>query len=161
MKKTWFFVVVLMLAGLFAVSCGNKEASEIKVGVVQAQTGMYAAFGQGGVFGIKAAVDDINKHRRRQGGRREDSHQACHRRQRERSEQGRVRLAESLIVQDKVNFIVSGDEPPPMHPGVSQAAEKHKVIYVTSTGPEEPWAAMSRRRPQSGSTPGRRASLPS
>ena len=56
-------------------------------------------------------------------------------------------LAESLIVQDKVNFIVSGDEPPPMHPGVSQAAEKHKVVYVTSTGPEEPWAAMRQETP--------------
>ena len=56
-------------------------------------------------------------------------------------------LAESLIVQDKVNFIVSGDEPPPMHPGVSQAAEKHKVVYITSTGPEEPWAAMRQETP--------------
>ena len=61
MKKTWFFVGVLILAGLFAVSCGRKQASEIKVGVVQAQTGMYAPFGQGDVFGIKAAVDDVNK----------------------------------------------------------------------------------------------------
>ena len=61
MKRACFFIVVLMLAGLFAVSCGKKQAKEIKVGVVQAQTGMFASFGQGGVFGVKAAVDDINK----------------------------------------------------------------------------------------------------
>ena len=30
------------------------------MGVVQSQTGMYAGFGTGGIWGIKAAVDDIN-----------------------------------------------------------------------------------------------------
>ena len=133
MKKACFFIVVLMLAGLFAVSCGKKQASEIKVGVVQAQTGMYAAFGQGDVFGIKAAVDDINK----DGGVKVGDKKIPIKLvivDNESDPNKAGSLAESLIVQDKVNFIVSGDEPPPMHPGVSQAAEKHKVIYVTSHG---------------------------
>lgn len=146
MKKTWCFIGVLFLAGLFAVSCGKKEASEIKVGVVQAQTGMYAAFGLGGVFGVKAAADDINK----QGGVKVGDKKMPIKLvivDNESDPNKAGSLAESLIVQDKVNFIVSGDEPPPMHPGVSQAAEKHNVVYVTSTGPEEPWAAMRQEAP--------------
>src|SRR5208282_3969952 len=146
MKKTWFFVGVLILAGLFAVSCGSKQASEIKVGVVQAQTGMYAPFGQGDVFGIKAAVDDVNK----MGGVKVGDKQIPIKLtivDNESDPNKAGSLAEGLIVQDKVNFIVSGDEPPPMHAGVSQAVEKHKVVYVTSTGPEEPWSEMRKETP--------------
>jgi ABC-type branched-subunit amino acid transport system substrate-binding protein len=149
MKKLFIIATVFACIGAFAlVGCGSKEkaATEIKVGVLQAQTGMYAAFGQGGVFGIKAAVDDINKDGGVKVGDKKmpiklvivDSE----------SDPNKVgSLAESLIVQDKVNFIVSGDEPPPMHPGASQAADKNKVVYVTSCGPEEPWAAMRQETP--------------
>jgi ABC-type branched-subunit amino acid transport system substrate-binding protein len=51
-------------------------------------------------------------------------------------------LAQSLVVQDKVNFIISGDEPPPMHPAVSMVCERYRIPYVTSVGPFEPWTAM-------------------
>jgi len=146
MKRACFFIVVLMVAGLFAVSCGKKQPAEIKVGIVQAQTGMYAAFGQGDVFGIKAAVDDVNK----DGGVKVGDKKIPIKLvivDNESDPNKAGSLAESLIVQDKVNFIASGDEPPPMHAGVSQACEKHKVVYVTSTGPEEPWAAMRQETP--------------
>lgn len=146
MKKLLFVAGLLMLAVLFAASCGAKEEGAVKVGVVQAQTGMYAAFGQGAVFGIKAAVDDINK----QGGIKIGDKKLPIKLvivDNESDPNKAGSLAESLIVQDKVNFIISGDEPPPMHPGVSQACEKHKVVYITSTGPEEPWAAMRQETP--------------
>jgi branched-chain amino acid transport system substrate-binding protein len=143
MKKLFVISVILVIIGtLILVGCGKpKPAAEIRVGVVQAQTGMFAAFGQGGVFGIKAAVDDINK----QGGvnvgktkmpikltvvdNESDPNKAGS-------------LSESLIVQDKVNFICSGDEPPPMHAGVSTVCDRNKIPYVTSCGPVEPWLGM-------------------
>ncbi len=143
MKK--ISLIVLCLIGLYVLHVGGcnakKSFSEIRVGVIQAQTGMYAGFGQGAIFGLKVAVDDINK----QGGvkvgnvnmpvkliivdNESDANKAGS-------------LAESLIVQDKVSFICSGDEPPPMHAGVSLVCDKYKVPYVTSVGPVEPWLAM-------------------
>lgn len=49
MRKLFLISVVLAVIGAFIVSCGQqKTAKEIRVGVVQAQTGMFAAFGQGG-----------------------------------------------------------------------------------------------------------------
>ena len=142
-KKRSFFlsclaaVFVLLLGGCNA----QKSVTEIRIGIIQAQTGMYAGFGQGAIFGVKAAVDDLNN----RGGIKvgnikmpvrlvivdngSDANKAGS-------------LAESLIVQDKVNFICSGDEPPPMHAGVSLVCDRYKVPYVTSVGPIEPWAAM-------------------
>ena len=63
MKKIFLISVALVIIGtLVWVGCSRqKSPSEIRVGVVHAQTGMFAAFGQGGAFGIKAAVDDVNK----------------------------------------------------------------------------------------------------
>ena len=143
LKKISIIFICLTVASVFLLSgCNSKKPdTEIKIGVVQAQTGMYAGYGQGAIFGLKAAVDDINK----QGGvkvgdikmpikliivdNESDANKAGS-------------LAESLIVQDKVNFICSGDEPPPMHAGVSLVCDKYKVPYVTSVGPTEPWLAL-------------------
>jgi branched-chain amino acid transport system substrate-binding protein len=149
MKKLFLIPVglTLMIGVLIFVGCSKQKApAEIRVGCVQAQTGMFAAFGQGGVFGVKAAVDDINK----QGGvnvgkikipiklivvdNESDPNKAGS-------------LGESLIAQDKVNFICTGDEPPPMHVGVSTACDRYKIPYVTSTGPVEPWLAMRQESP--------------
>jgi branched-chain amino acid transport system substrate-binding protein len=149
MKKLLLISTVFACIGAFVLAgCGSKEkaAAEIKVGVIQAQTGMYAAFGQGGVFGIKAAVDDINKDGGvKVGDKKMPIKLVVVDNESDPNKAGS--LAESLIMQDKVNFIVSGDEPPPMHPAVSQAADKNKVVYVTATGPEEPWAAMRSETP--------------
>jgi len=123
------------------MGCDKSAAKEIKIGVIHSQTGMYAAFGQGGVFGIKAAVEDINK----LGGVKvgdtripikvvvvDDESDA--------NKSGA--LAESLINQDKVQFIVAGVEPSNMLAGPGQMADRYKVPYVTSSGPMEPWLGM-------------------
>jgi ABC-type branched-subunit amino acid transport system substrate-binding protein len=127
---------------LAAPGCSKeKQPQEIRVGVVQAQTGMYAAFGQGGAFGVKAAADDVN----RLGGIKVGDARMPIRLvvvDNESDPNKAGSLAESLVLQDKVQFLCSGDEPPPMHPGISQVAEKYKVPYVTSVGPFEPWSAM-------------------
>lgn len=145
-KLTSIEVVLAASVLLFAVGC-KKEAREIRVGVVQAQSGMFASFGLSGGFGIQAAVDDINKQGGMQVGNEKlpiklfivddesDSNKAGS-------------LAESLIAQDNVNFIVSGDEPPHMHAGVSKACDRYKIPYITSAGPMEPWLAMRNEAPE-------------
>jgi branched-chain amino acid transport system substrate-binding protein len=147
MKKTTYFIVatclvlVMLFVGMAPACSPSSTAKTIKVGVVQAQTGAYAGFGTGDVFGIQAAVDDINT----LGGvdvagtkmkidlvivdNQSDPAKAS-------------TLAEGLVTQNNVQFIISGDEPPPMHPAVSNVAEKYKIPYITSVGPFEPWNAM-------------------
>jgi branched-chain amino acid transport system substrate-binding protein len=148
MKKLFLISVVLVTIGtLILVGCGRqKPAAEIRVGVVQAQTGMFAAFGQGGVFGIKAAVDDINKQGGVDvGGKKIPIKLTVVDNESDPNKAGS--LAESLILQDKVNFISSGDEPPPMHAGVSTVCDRNKIPYVTSCGPVEPWLGMRQETP--------------
>ena len=147
MKKLCLVSVVLLVVGVFIVSCSKEQApAEIRVGVVEAQTGMFAGFGQGGVFGIKAAVDDINKQGGvNVGGKKMPIKLTIVDNESDPNKAGS--LAESLIVQEKVQFIVSGDEPPPMHAGVSAAADRYKVPYVTSVGPYEPWMGMRQETP--------------
>jgi branched-chain amino acid transport system substrate-binding protein len=143
LKKISIIFKCLAVAYVFLLAgCGTQKAdNEIRIGVVQAQTGMYAGFGQGAIFGMKAAVDDINK----QGGVRVGNIRMPIKLiivDNESDANKAGSLAESLIVQDKVNFICSGDEPPPMHAGVSLVCDKYKMPYVTSVGPTEPWLAM-------------------
>jgi ABC-type branched-subunit amino acid transport system substrate-binding protein len=148
MKKLFLLsAVFIVISALAVIGCSKKkEVSEIRVGCVQAQTGMFAAFGQGGVFGVKAAVDDVNKQGGvNVGGKKMPIKLIVVDDESDPNKAGS--LAESLIVQDKVNFICTGDEPPPMHAGVSQAADRHKVPYVTSVGPFEPWMGMRQESP--------------
>jgi branched-chain amino acid transport system substrate-binding protein len=148
MKKAFLLLLSVILLGFSGLTGCTKEKGipEIKVGVVHAQTGMFAAFGQGGVFGIKAAVEDINK----DGGVKVGNTKIPIKLvvvDNESDPNKAGSLAENLILQEKVNFIVSGDEPPHMHAGVSQVTDKHKIVYVTATGPREPWVAMREGTP--------------
>jgi len=146
--KRGFLILPFVIAGaLISAGCGQqKTATEIRLGVVHAQTGMFAAFGQGGVFGIKAAVDDINKQGGvNVGGTKKSIKLIVVDNESDPNKAGS--LAESLIVEDKVNFICSGDEPPPMHAGASHIVDRYKIPYVTSVGPIEPWLAMRQETP--------------
>ncbi|MBW1804634.1 MAG: amino acid ABC transporter substrate-binding protein, partial [Deltaproteobacteria bacterium] len=67
MKKLYImtFVVVLMSTLIFGVcSAAPPAVKEIRIGASESLTGMYSGFATGGSFGMKAAVEDIN----RQGG---------------------------------------------------------------------------------------------
>ena len=144
MKKSVLLLlsVFLILAlGLSAFACQPKGVKEIRVGVVQAQTGMYAGFGTGDIFGIQAAVEDINA----LGGVDVDGTKMPIKLTilDDQSDPNKTAtLAESLITQSNVQFLLSGDEPPPMHPGVSTVADRYKIPYVTSVGPFEPWGGL-------------------
>jgi ABC-type branched-subunit amino acid transport system substrate-binding protein len=104
---------------------------------------MFAGFGEGGVFGIEAAVEDINK----EGGIQVKEYNAkvpvklivadC-----ESDPVKRGALAEDMITRDNANFIVGPIIPPPMNSSVAVVAERHKVPFVGGTGPMEPWLGM-------------------
>ena len=147
MRKLTPFVVILAASVLLLATSCKKKAKEIRVGVVQAQSGMFASFGVSGGFGIQSAVDDIN----RQGGVQVGNERIPIKLffvDDESDANKASLLAESLIAQDDVDFIVSGDEPPYMHAGVSKACDRYKVPYVTSAGPMEPWLGMRNEAPR-------------
>jgi len=129
-----------------SLACDKASNKEIRIGAIQAQSGVYAPFGEGGLFGIQAAIEDINK----QGG----------------VKVGNTRLplklvsgddasdpataaseAEKLISSEKAQFLVSGNEPPFMHFEVSNVAERLKVPYVTDVGVYEPWLTKRMESP--------------
>lgn len=133
----------LFSAGLAAflalgLACDKTSDKVIRVGAIQSKSGPYAPFGEGGLFGIQAAIDDINK----LGG----------------VKVGNTRIplelvsvdgasdpaiagaaAEKLISSDKVQFLVSGLEPPLMHFNVSDVADRLKTPYITDVAIYEPW----------------------
>jgi len=134
----------LAIALALAVGCDKKAAGpEIRIGVIQAQTGTYAAFGTGALFGVQAAVEDINKL-----GGVKVGNEHCPIRMvvvDSQSDPSKLEaLADRLITQDKVHFLVKGNEPTPMHAGISQAAERHRIPFITSVGPYEPWLGQKK-----------------
>jgi len=115
---------------------------EILIGSSESATGMFSGFAAGGIFGMKVAVDDINK----QGGiyvkeygrklpvkfilldNESDPIKAAS-------------LAESLILKDKVCALVNGPGSATMFNPQSALAESYKVPYIPGEGPVEPWQA--------------------
>jgi branched-chain amino acid transport system substrate-binding protein len=101
---------------------------------------MFAGFGEGCVFGMRAAVEDINA----QGGLYVEEYGAklpvrlivadCE------SDPVKVgTLAEDLCVRDKVHGLLSPDEPVTIHGPVATVADKYKVPHLIGGGPFEPW----------------------
>lgn len=137
---------VATLGLVLGTGCDSKKVKEIKIGVIQSQTGYFASMGEGALYGIQAAVEDINK----LGGVKVGNDRLPIRIVSVNAETDGNKagsLAESLILQDHVQFIVSGDEPPPMHPAVSKMADTYKIPYITGVGPEEPWLGMRNESP--------------
>ena len=116
--------------------------AQILIGGVIPQTGMAASFGQG-AWGLQAAVDDLNA----QGGimvkefnRRIPVKLTILDSQSDTAKIGT--LAESLVLTDKVNFLVSSPMWPQDIAAVAQVAEKNKTPYVAFSGPFEPNMAV-------------------
>ena len=124
MKKLIVISLMIVLACALIVSgCKKGAKEEIRVGVPAPLTGMYAGFGDGGVFGMKAAVDDINKEGGvsvKESGRKLPIKLVIVNTESDPQKAGT--LAESLIVNDKVHFLAYGDEPPPMNAGISNSS---------------------------------------
>jgi len=146
MKKFLVVSIMIVFASMLVLAgCGEDggEGRTIRVGVAAPLTGMYAGFGEGYVYGMEAAVEDINA----EGGVYVEEYDSNLPMEltildSESDPNKAGTLAESLITTDNVDFLASGDEPPPMHTGVSTVADRYQIPYVTSTGPIEPWSAM-------------------
>jgi len=149
--RNWL-VVVLVVSGLgFGVLIGwlvwggpgPTVPTKILVGVPAPQTGMYAGFGEGGVWGMQAAVDDINA----LGGVYVEEYDKKLTlelvvRNTESDPDKAGTLAESLILTNKVKFLAYGDQPPPMNAPIAIKAQAHGIPYICTTGPAEPWLGM-------------------
>jgi branched-chain amino acid transport system substrate-binding protein len=127
-----------------APSSSTASASEIVLGATAPLTGDLAGFGQGSGWALQAAVDDLNK----QGGimvkelgRKLPVRLVLLDNQSSPIKAGT--LAESLILQDKVNFLVSGNESPPAFASTATQADKYKIPYVGNIGPFEPYQALA------------------
>ena len=63
MKKILFIALAVVLAlSVGLIGCGDpvEPTPVIKIGHVSSLNGMYAGFGAGALFGIEAAIEDIN-----------------------------------------------------------------------------------------------------
>jgi len=136
-------VVVAIVLILVFRSTRPTAPAEILVGVPAPLTGIYAGFGEGFVFGMRAAVDDVNRQggvQVKQYGARIPMRLIVVNTESDPTKAGA--LAEDLVARSKVHFLAAGDQPPPMHPGVATVADRYAIPYVMSTGPLEPSTAM-------------------
>ena len=137
---------IAVAAALFVsgyVYSAPKVPKEIRVGCVASVTGMFAGMADGGVFGLQAAFEDIN----RQGGImvKEYGQRIPVKLTVVDSESDPAKtglLAESLVVQEKVQFLVCHNEPPPVHAPVARVAAKHKIPHLADVAVMEPWLGM-------------------
>jgi len=106
-------------------------------------TGMFSGFGTGGVFGMQAAVEDINN----LGGVyvEEYGRKLPMRLIVANNESDPVKvgtLAEDLVLRDKVQFLISPPCPPTMQAPTATVADRYKAPHVVAGTPMEPWLGM-------------------
>lgn len=152
MRKVWRKVVVvgviitvlaLLAVALPACKGGPEAPKEIVLGATVGLTGSGAGFGQGGAFGLKAAVEDINK----LGGvyvKEYDSKLPVRLviLDNESDPAKAGTLTEYLMVTEKVNFLISPAQWPPFIAAMATVAERHQTPFVCFAGPFEPNNAM-------------------
>ncbi|MBW1996814.1 MAG: ABC transporter substrate-binding protein [Deltaproteobacteria bacterium] len=137
--------IVILVFGVWATQASLSEAApkNIPVGVCTGLTGHFAGFGGGGVFGIKAAVEDINNLGGvyvKEYGKKIPIKLSILDNESDETKAGT--LAQNLILQDKVSFIVNGIDPPHMRAPIATVCERYKVVHITGVGPYEAWMGM-------------------
>jgi branched-chain amino acid transport system substrate-binding protein len=145
LKKVLFiaFVVVLALSvGLIGCEGEGEPTQYINIGHVSSLNGMYAGFGAGALFGIEAAIDDIND----AGGVTVDGTNyelRLYTRESNSDETAVAGHTEYLIDTNGVHGIVGAFIPPPMAAPQVPVVETAEVPLLQTPGPYEPWMAMS------------------
>jgi branched-chain amino acid transport system substrate-binding protein len=144
-------VVSLLGFGFFGSSAYRVYAAQeqIPVGVCTGLTGPMAGFGGGNVFGIQAAVEDINK----QGGIMvKDLKKKLPIKlvilDNESDETKARSLVQDMISRDKVKFIVNGMDPPHLRAPIAAVCEQNKVVQITGCGPYEAWMGLRNSVPK-------------
>jgi len=157
-KLVTLVLAVVVIVSLVAVGCAKPApaptpapapaptptppgVAEILVGTSMPMTGMFSGMGEGQTFGMRAAIEDINK----QGGVYVEEYGRklpvklivtdC--------ESDLIKmgtLTEDLILHDGVRFLFSQTGPLPIGP--CSIADKYKVPHIISGGPLEPWLAL-------------------
>ncbi len=130
-------VALLLLGGCKQTP---QAPAEIRVGVNVPLTGIHAGFGQGGVFGLQAAVEDLNK----SGGvyvKEFDKKLPITLviRDNESDPDKSRALEEQLILQDKVNFNCPPNQPLPLVFSQATLADRYKIPRISGGTPMEPW----------------------
>lgn len=149
--RNWLVIVLVVIGLAFGVLIGwlvwggpgPTVPTRILIGVPAPLSGMYAGFGEGGVWGMQAAVDDINA----LGGVYVEEYDTKIPLElvilnTESNEAKAGSFAESLILSDEVHFLAYGDQPPPMNAPIASKAYQYEVPHICTTGPAEPWLAM-------------------
>jgi branched-chain amino acid transport system substrate-binding protein len=148
MKKFIVIGLIILLGCPFIISSyaqAEKAPKEIRVGCCAPLTGMHAGFGEGNVYGEKAAVEDINK----KGG----IYIAEYGRKlpikfivldNESDPTKAMSLEESLATRDKVHFLSPPNQPIPLQIPSATIAERYKIPRVSGGTPMEPWLAVRR-----------------
>lgn len=144
-KKLLLIPLALLLAiSLVAIGCPAPALTgpeEIRIGAPTPLTGMFAGIGQGHSFGIRAAVEDINK----QGGvyveeygRKLPVKLIIVDNESDMLKSGS--LTEDLILRDKVHLLVTQFMPLPARE--CGLADQYKIPHIIGAGPLEPWLGM-------------------
>ena len=147
MKKFLLLLGAVALVTILIVGGCAKPApsgpQEILIGVCGPLTGVHAGFGEGNIWGEKAAAEDINK----QGG----IYVAEYGRKlpvkllvvdNESDPAKAMSLEESLVTQDKVNFLAPPNQPIPLQIPSATIAERYKIARVSGGTPMEAWLAV-------------------
>ncbi|MCL6477873.1 MAG: ABC transporter substrate-binding protein [Peptococcaceae bacterium] len=150
MKRSALVLGVLLVCALMLAGCGTSGQDEsgqagpkeILIGINAPLTGIHAGFGEGNVYGEKAAVDDINA----LGG--------VYVKEYDRripvkaivldneSDPGKsMTLEENLITQYKVHVLAPPNQPIDLAIPQAIVAERYGVPRVSGGTPNEPWQA--------------------
>ena len=148
MKTIRFWVAMVamltvLVFGVYGPAVAADAPDEIPVGVCSELTGQAAGFGGGGLFGLKAAIEDINKQGGvfvKEYGKKLPIKLIIVDNESDESKAGT--LAQDLILRDKVKFIVNGMAPPHIRAPIAAVCERYKVPMVTGCGPYEAWMSM-------------------
>ena len=141
-------VVVALSMGLIGCSSDGDEEPEapdyIRIGHVSTLEGMYAGFGEGALWGIEAAIEDINA----EGGVYVEEYATqiplkLYTRESQSDETAIAGHTEYLIDTNEVVGIVGAFIPPPVAAPQVPVVETAGVPLLQTPGPYEPWTEMT------------------
>jgi len=136
------FIIVLVSA-LILGGCAKPvppAPEEIRIGACESATGAYSGFATGGIFGMRAAVADINKLGGvyvEEYGRKLPVKLIVVDNESDPAKAGT--LAEDLILRDKVHLLVNSPGPATLFNPQAAVSTRHKIPYLAGFGPVEPW----------------------